>query len=210
MKKIIISLSIIGVVAAIAIGGTLAYFSDTETSIGNTFTAGTLNLVPSTSGTGPDVSKYTVTPGSDGVNGKVVFTNLAPSESGSITWTLQNTGNLAGYLDFESTAVTFGPGTETEPEIADSGNDPTNGDLGTELGVKLTRDTVYILGGDSSYVPASGLAAALSAEKDKSLAAGATTVYVLSWNIADTVDNEIQGDTMGLDITFKLGQTSGQ
>ncbi|PIW76653.1 MAG: hypothetical protein CO001_00190, partial [Candidatus Portnoybacteria bacterium CG_4_8_14_3_um_filter_40_10] len=42
MKKIIISLSIIAAVAAIAIGATTAYFSDTETSTGNTFTAGSI------------------------------------------------------------------------------------------------------------------------------------------------------------------------
>lgn len=44
MKKIIISLSIIGIVSAIAIGGTMAYFNDTETSTGNTFTAGGIDL----------------------------------------------------------------------------------------------------------------------------------------------------------------------
>ncbi len=44
MKKILISISVIGVVAAVAIGGTIAYFSDTETSTGNTITAGTLEL----------------------------------------------------------------------------------------------------------------------------------------------------------------------
>jgi len=43
-KKILISLSVIGIVAAIAVGGTIAYFSDTETSIGNTFTAGTIDI----------------------------------------------------------------------------------------------------------------------------------------------------------------------
>jgi len=43
-KKIILSLSVIGVVAAIAVGGTIAYFSDTETSVGNTFTAGTIDI----------------------------------------------------------------------------------------------------------------------------------------------------------------------
>jgi len=43
-KKIIISLSIIGLIAAIVIGGTIAYFSDTETSTGNTFTAGSIDL----------------------------------------------------------------------------------------------------------------------------------------------------------------------
>jgi len=43
-KKILISLSVIGVVSAIVIGGTMAYFSDTETSTGNTFTAGGIDL----------------------------------------------------------------------------------------------------------------------------------------------------------------------
>lgn len=43
-KQILISLSVIGAVAAIAITGTVAYFSDVETSPGNTITAGTLNL----------------------------------------------------------------------------------------------------------------------------------------------------------------------
>jgi len=43
-KKILISLTVIGVVAAIAIGGTIAYFNDTETSTGNIFIAGALDL----------------------------------------------------------------------------------------------------------------------------------------------------------------------
>ena len=43
-KKILVSLSVIGVVAAIVVGGTIAYFSDTETSTGNTFTAGAIDL----------------------------------------------------------------------------------------------------------------------------------------------------------------------
>ena len=43
-KKIIISLSIIGVVAAAVVGFTIAYFNDTETSIGNTFSAGEIDL----------------------------------------------------------------------------------------------------------------------------------------------------------------------
>jgi len=43
-KKILISLSIIGVVSAVAIGITVGYFSDTESSIGNTFSAGEIDL----------------------------------------------------------------------------------------------------------------------------------------------------------------------
>jgi predicted ribosomally synthesized peptide with SipW-like signal peptide len=44
MIKIINSLAIVTFVAVIAIGGTIAYFSDTEKSTGNTFTAGEFNL----------------------------------------------------------------------------------------------------------------------------------------------------------------------
>ncbi len=44
MKKIIFSLAIIAAIGAIVVGATTAYFSDTETSTGNTFTAGNLDL----------------------------------------------------------------------------------------------------------------------------------------------------------------------
>ena len=44
MKKIIISLAVIGVVSAIVIGGTVAYFSDTEVSLDNILTAGAIDL----------------------------------------------------------------------------------------------------------------------------------------------------------------------
>jgi predicted ribosomally synthesized peptide with SipW-like signal peptide len=43
-KKIIVSFCTIGVVCAIAIGVTVSFFSDTETSTGNQFVAGKLNL----------------------------------------------------------------------------------------------------------------------------------------------------------------------
>lgn len=44
MKKIIISLSIIGAVAFLGIGATVSLFNDTETSAGNIFTAGSIDL----------------------------------------------------------------------------------------------------------------------------------------------------------------------
>lgn len=43
-KKIVMSLSVIAAVAAVVVGGTGAFFSDTETSTGNTFTAGAIDL----------------------------------------------------------------------------------------------------------------------------------------------------------------------
>jgi len=44
MKKILLSLSMIALVAAVIAGATGAFFSDTETSTGNTFTAGAIDL----------------------------------------------------------------------------------------------------------------------------------------------------------------------
>lgn len=44
MKKILISLSIVAAVAAVVVGATTSFFSDTETSTGNTFTAGAIDL----------------------------------------------------------------------------------------------------------------------------------------------------------------------
>jgi len=43
-KKVIISLSVIAVVATVGIGATVAYFNDVETSTGNVITAGTIDL----------------------------------------------------------------------------------------------------------------------------------------------------------------------
>jgi len=44
MKKILLSVAVIAAVAAVVVGVTTAFFSDTETSTGNTFTAGSLDL----------------------------------------------------------------------------------------------------------------------------------------------------------------------
>ncbi len=44
MKKILLSLSMLALVGVIAAGATTAFFTDTETSTGNTFTAGSIDL----------------------------------------------------------------------------------------------------------------------------------------------------------------------
>lgn len=83
-KRILISLSVIGAVAAIAVGGTIAYFSDTEESIGNTFTAGKLDLIFRVNG--------------QDVGGDPLFTeliDLKPGDSGEKTVSLWVDNNPA-------------------------------------------------------------------------------------------------------------------
>lgn len=204
-KKILISSMVIALVCALIGGGIYAVFSDTEDSSGNEFTAGTLNLVPSTSGECSDAGKYTVTPGGDGLNGYVVFTNLAPGDSGSITWTLTNDGSLDGTLTIAST-VTFSDVDANEPENAvtdphanDGGG---NGDLDEFVAVNLQRGVgtnasnaesnfAYILGDATNDVPFSELEAALDDAVGQALAADGgndTIVYKLSWSIASDIE----------------------
>jgi predicted ribosomally synthesized peptide with SipW-like signal peptide len=222
MKRIVISFMSIALVLAVISGGTWAYFSDSEASTGNTFTVGTLNLVPSTSGTGP-VGKYTATAGGDGINGNVVFARLAVGDSGSISWTLTNNGNMDGTLSIAST-TSFAENGSNEPEAAVVGNNNgNNGDLDEFMGVRLKRGATYILGDATNYVPFSGLAALLNAESQV-LAASGTLTYVLEFEMATDVkgtgadgkfgtaddvqvdDNIVQSDSATVDITFTLTQ----
>jgi predicted ribosomally synthesized peptide with SipW-like signal peptide len=205
-KKIIISLCVIGAVAAIAIGGTMAYFSDTATSTGNTWTAGTLVLSEVTTGSALNNS-YVVTP-TGGINGSVQFGVSAdpvkPGSSGTITWTLNNTGNVPGTMTLASTATFDQGGTANAPEAAAE----TGGAKGLDTGIKVwvTAGGFDILGTTGAYVDMLGLEAALDLQVNHAITIGIPLVYVLNWQVPITVGNEIQGDTANLDITFTLNQ----
>ena len=178
--------------------GTWAYFSDTETSAGNVLTAGTLDMVPATDGTGP-AGKYTVTAGGNGTNGNVVFENLLPGEAGIITWVMVDNGSLGGILVITSTVTdNFSDVSQNEVENAVSGNNGGgDGDLDEYVGVKLQRGVgtdqasaetnfTYILGDASNYVPSSGLEAKLDEQSIAMAASGGndTVVYKFSWSVA--------------------------
>jgi predicted ribosomally synthesized peptide with SipW-like signal peptide len=190
VKKIIgLSLSALVILGMVAVG-TFAYFSDTETSTGNTITAGTLNLTADESGTS---GNWALTAGDDGANEYGTLSLLKPGDSGTITWLLTNAGNLAGAMTITST-VTPAENDSNEPETAAiASNSATNLGLGDLLGVKLTATgsnytgTQYILGTATNYVPLSGLEAVLDAQTSKTMAASGTITYVLSWALPNDV-----------------------
>lgn len=203
--------------------GVFAYFIDTETSSGNTLAAGTLDMVPTTSGTGVS-GKYSVISGGNGVNGNVVFTKMRPGESGTVTWVLTNNGSLPGTLTLPSTVSFSDVSAIEEIENADlNNNGGGNGDLDDYMGVRVKRNGTYFLGDASNYVPFSGLQMALNAQSN-AIVASETTTYVLEWSIASDVkgagadgkfgtgddvlinDNIIQSDSAQIDITFALIQ----
>jgi len=99
-RKVLASLLVIAVVAGLVGAGTFAYFSDTEESSANTFTAGTLEL--------------TVT-GSEGATaGWVTPSNWAPGDTEVGNVVLANVGTINASELLMDVAVTAGA-----PDISD-------------------------------------------------------------------------------------------
>jgi len=79
MKKILLSLSTIAAVAALAVVGTTAYFTDEEKSTGNTFTAGTIDIAVN------DQNPWNQ-------NAHYVFEDMKPSQVEYSNFTIKNVG----------------------------------------------------------------------------------------------------------------------
>ncbi len=137
-KKIIISLSVIGITAAIAIGGTVAYFSDTETSTGNTFTAGAIDLTIDNESYVTDESGVLVYSSEtswilDDLDGQLFFnfSDLKPGDVGEDTISLHVDNNDAwACMNVNITATPENDITEPESEVDDQG---VEGELQDEL-----------------------------------------------------------------------------
>jgi len=217
MKKIL-GLSIAAVIIiAMVLTSTAAFFNNTERSTGDLITAGTLNLVDTITGSATNASVAT-TDGADSINDTVNFgatDPIRPGSSGVVTWTLNNTGNLPGTLTIVSTATFSEGAAPNEPELA-ADADSSQG-LDDELLVWVTLNngttTSAVLGTEASPVALSGLAAALSLQSVQmgrvTVDTNATLIYVLHWNVpAETVGNEIQGDSATLNVAFTLTQNA--
>jgi predicted ribosomally synthesized peptide with SipW-like signal peptide len=186
-------------VCALMGGGVYAYFSDTETSTGNTFTAGTLDL--NLDGGNTNVVKFTVG-------------DVAPGDSGNGTWTVSNVGSIDGYLDLESVGVSEDVGTSTDPELVDEPTHVDTTQLGTYLMAHIFVDTnndgdwdsgeTDIYGTNASPAAINGIAGSYAL--NLSLAASGTNYITLCWSVPASADNRIQGDSVTLDMTFELQQ----
>jgi predicted ribosomally synthesized peptide with SipW-like signal peptide len=102
-KKILVSMMVIGLVAALAGAGLYAYFSDTEKSEGNTFTAGVIDIWIDPSG-GQSVET---------VEGDFL---LKPCETGYIETIVRNVGNNPAEIWKHITDVVNDENGVSEPE----------------------------------------------------------------------------------------------
>lgn len=200
MKQIALSIAMIALVASVAVGATKALLSDTETSNGNTFTAGSLNLTVD---------------GNDGIN--TVKWNVGPMVPGNQpkgTFHLANTGNINGYLDLENIVVTSLENTIIEPETEAGDVSDPEGELEDVLNLRLFTDLNcdgWISTGDTTFFDGKVGTIASNYNQNISIPAGGnacvTGIYDW-WSTPD--DNKAMTDSFDLDITFELGQTTGQ
>ncbi|GAB4259526.1 TasA family protein [Thermincola ferriacetica] len=89
-KRIALSFMMIALVATLVGGATFAYFTNSASNVGNTFTAGTLAILADDQET---TTSFNVT-------------NMAPGDNGSDTVVVKNNGSLA--LKYNMTLVTNG------------------------------------------------------------------------------------------------------
>jgi predicted ribosomally synthesized peptide with SipW-like signal peptide len=200
MKKIILSsLVILGVIGAVAVS-TRAYFFDTETSNGNTFTSGNLNLTLDSN---------------DGINTvKWTLSNLVPGNQPKGHFVLANTGSINGFVDLENIQITSHENTLIEPEIDAGDTSSDEGELEDVLGMTLFWDKGcdgWFSAGDEYIF--NGKAADIAASYDKNIpvAAGASVCVEGIFNWWSTAeDNKAMTDSFDLDMAFELGQTTAQ
>lgn len=177
----------LGGAAAAAGAGTFALFSDTESSTGNTLSAGTLNLTIDTNDGTPTTT--------------VNITDIEPGASGTAASTLENTGNLAGSVDVVYGTATNNEGSNPEPE----GDTGSPGDLGSLLEVTVSVGGTQLRSGTFDAV--------FDGTEDNAnvaLGPGSTAQLTVDWSLPSSVGNDVQGDECIADMTVQLNQRDSQ
>ncbi|MFH1648199.1 MAG: TasA family protein [Patescibacteria group bacterium] len=227
-KKILVSLSVITVVAAIAVGGTIAYFSDTETSTGNTFTAGSLDLKIDSQCSyngvaGDQCGVWGQTNGGEDIVGQKFFsfTDVKPGDSGENTISLHVYNNNA-YICASISNLTNADNGCTEPEgdVDNTCNNPGpgEGELQNALVMSIWRDNGAVANScnnikdaDEDYLvenvnPQEGTWALYDSNTGP-LAGDTTTCIGVSWSLPASVENIVQTDSLSGDISFYAEQS---
>lgn len=182
----------IGVVAAMAGAGTFAYFTDTETSTGNVFTAGTLDLVVN---------------GENPVSSHFELENVQPSYNGACKVNLSNIGTCDGYLSMWIENLTDDDNGLTEPEKSvDSTGGAGEGELSPNLCIQIWDDTPAELynGTLANFAATHGNESTQLDLGD--LGAGESREFTVGYYVPSDVNNIIQSDISTFDIVVDLLQ----
>ncbi len=220
MKKILFSLMTVALVVGLVGAGAFAYFSDTETSAGNTFTAGTLNLqVGNDDPCTVHLSKDNIAPGDALYGGG--YCGL---------WKIENTGTIDGRLSFEFTSLVDNDNGCNEPEMdaeesaygtgcatcGDPG--PGQGELSDYLHVTVvvtdpdgTPHKVWPIGVAVKTLKETVAAGKITVTGDPGLLEGGETggtFHLKVIPLASGTGNIVQSDSVVFDVVFTLDQVT--
>lgn len=187
-RRVLSGLVTVGGASAAAGAGTVAYFSDTESSSGNTVQAGTLDLKLG---------------GQDKTVTFLDVSGIMPGDQGAATLELDNSGSVQGTVSVTVDAIRdYENGYDGDES---NGQDGTlnDGELDEHLEVEATiesdvvwsRQTVTSLT-QGTYSPGT------------TIAGGNSKTFTLSWWLPDDT-TMAQGDSVEIDLTFALEQTGG-
>lgn len=194
-KKILASLVAIALMSTALGIGAYATFSDTETSLNNTFTAGTLDLKIN----GDDTNYVAFN-----VN------NMRPGNQPKNTLVLSNVGTIAGTLDIKSVVVTDSENDLIEPEAEAGDTTSDQGELSSVVNLRLFVDTNkdgWISAGEKVFFDGKVNTLPASFDLNQAIPAGGSVNIVAIfdwWNTPN--DNLAQSDSFTLDLTFELAQ----
>lgn len=219
MKKIILSASAIVAVGAMLVGGTIAYFSDTETSTGNTFTAGTIDISVN------DQNPWTET---------FHLEDMKPCYTDYINFRIDNDGSNPNPVDIYKLIanITEDTGTVSEPECTeqaggtwdpgtktctwdpiDSDNNNLSGWIWYDLFVEVYDASGNLIWWQTIYVDADGKSIDDIYGSGQiylgMIPAGGYMLVEQSYHLSPLTENWAQGDIMTFDIQVKGEQIKG-
>ena len=199
LKKPWVSIVLILLAVVGGIAGTFAYFTATRTAQTNQFTSGTLNL--------------SVTGGNNVANEPFVIENMGANAniSGTKTWTITNTGTLAGRLLFRITNLTNLENgcNDQEKGIEPNCDQNTAGELGGVITLKVD------LGNQTDVVQSTLATANMLTIGDNwndtvtpvIMQPNETRTITAHWAKTESqYGNEIQSDSLSFDSVFQLIQ----
>jgi len=192
VRKILFSLMTLVLVVGMVGGGAFAYFSDYETSTGNTFTAGTIDI---------DV---------DGQNpwtrvDFVIAPTAKPCEDYFDTMTITNVGNNDLELWKHIGDLVCAGGLNPEPEQEQEASTGVNDNLAAVVDYDLEVDGVIVIPKGSQTL----------ADRDcvwihlGTLVPDQVMTVVQSYHIMADAGNEYQGDTCSFTVEFYAEQLGG-
>jgi len=216
-KKVLLSIFIVACIGLFLGAGVYSLFQDVETTTGNTFAAGTLDL--QVGDTNPTTERIDIPA-------------LKPGDTGTAaSWHMQNLGTVPGNLNITTSAITNNENTRSPIETAagDSTGGAAEGELGGSLMVAFWTDHTndgwssgdYYLTSTGTTVPwASGATlppAAYSlldnynsdtwSNVEINRGFGSIGYFKVDYNLPLATTNVIQSDNSTFDITFTLTQT---